>query len=98
MVKFKCTICGYVYDESLGIPEKSIPPGTKWESLPGDFACPLCSAPKSLFKPLEGTSSPAHAADAGSGETSNAENSREKKLLDLSAEEISAICSNLAKG
>jgi len=33
MRKLKCSICGYVYDESAGIPNKGIAPGTKWEDL-----------------------------------------------------------------
>ena len=53
MKKFTCLICGYVYNESIGIPEKGVAPGTKWEDLPDDFACPVCGAPKSVFKPLE---------------------------------------------
>ena len=40
MKKFKCSVCGYVYDESSGIPGK-IKPGTKWEDIPEDFTCPL---------------------------------------------------------
>ena len=53
MEKFQCSICGYIYDESSGIPEKGIMPGTKWEDLPEDFICPLCAANKSFFKRLE---------------------------------------------
>ena len=53
MRKFKCSICGYIYDESVGIPEKGITPGTKWEDLGEDFVCPLCRAPKSLFNQHE---------------------------------------------
>ena len=50
MRKFKCSICGYIYDESAGAPEHGIPPGTKWEDVPEDFECPLCAASKSLFE------------------------------------------------
>ena len=53
MNKFQCAVCGYIYDESLGIPEKGIGPGTKWEDLPEDFICPLCAASKSVFMPIE---------------------------------------------
>jgi len=52
MQKFKCTFCGYVYDESAGVPGKGVAPGTRWEGLPPDFACPLCGAPKPVFKPV----------------------------------------------
>ncbi len=49
MKKYVCTICGYVYDEELGDPEKGIAPGTKFEDLPDDFVCPLCGAGKDSF-------------------------------------------------
>lgn len=89
MRKFKCSICGYVYDEATGIPEKDIAPGTKWEDLPDDFACPMCTAPKSVFKLLE----EAAPAPVTTDESAYVENIRE-----LSAGEISAICGSLAKG
>ena len=50
MKKYVCTVCGYVYDEEAGIPESGIAPGTKWEDLPDDWACPLCGATKGEFK------------------------------------------------
>ncbi|MDD4012103.1 MAG: rubredoxin, partial [Sphaerochaetaceae bacterium] len=34
MKKYICTICGYIYDESKGIPDAGIAPGTSWDSLP----------------------------------------------------------------
>ena len=95
MRKFKCSICGYVYDEFAGIPEKGIAPGTKWEDLPDGFTCPVCTAPKSVFKPLEETSAPAQTSGADSA---HVETHEFEKLKELSAGEISAICSSLAKG
>jgi rubredoxin len=50
MDKYVCQLCGYVYDEAKGIPEKGIVPGTKWNTLPADWKCPKCGAPKSMFK------------------------------------------------
>jgi rubredoxin len=50
MSKYRCKICGYVYDESVGISEDGITPGTKWDSLRSDFACPLCGAGKDEFE------------------------------------------------
>jgi len=50
MRKFTCQICGYVYDEATGAPDEGIAPGTKWEDVPEDFACPLCAAAKAMFK------------------------------------------------
>ena len=48
-MKYVCDVCGYVYDEELGDPENGIEPGTPWDELPEDFACPLCGGGKDLF-------------------------------------------------
>ena len=48
-MRYVCTLCGYVYDEELGDPEKGILPGTKWKDVDPDYLCPLCGADKSLF-------------------------------------------------
>ena len=48
-MKYVCNICGYVYDEAKGDPENNIAPGIKFEDLPDDYACPMCSIGKSLF-------------------------------------------------
>ena len=39
MAKWKCKICGYIYEG---------------EELPADFVCPLCKQPASSFEPVEG--------------------------------------------
>lgn len=49
MEKYECSVCGYIYDEEKGIPKDGIAPGTKWESLPDDWVCPLCGAVKAEF-------------------------------------------------
>jgi rubredoxin-NAD+ reductase len=49
IMKYVCDVCGWEYDESVGYPEGGIAPGTKWEDLPEDFACPLCSVGKDMF-------------------------------------------------
>ena len=46
MKKYVCTVCGYVYDEAAGDPEHGIAPGTRWEDVSDDFACPLCGVGK----------------------------------------------------
>ncbi len=48
-MKYVCDVCGWVYDEEKGHPESGISPGTKWEDLPEDFACPLCGVGKNDF-------------------------------------------------
>ena len=42
--QYKCSLCGYIYDDSK---EK-----VKFEDLPDDWKCPLCGAPKSLFNKI----------------------------------------------
>ncbi len=48
-MKYVCEACGWVYDEELGDPENGIAPGTRFEDLPEDFACPLCGVGKDMF-------------------------------------------------
>ncbi len=45
----QCTVCGYIYDPSKGDPGHGVKPNTIWEDLPDNWACPICSAPKSMF-------------------------------------------------
>lgn len=42
--KYRCKICGYVYDDSKE--------DVKFENLPDDWKCPLCGAPKSMFEKI----------------------------------------------
>ena len=51
-MKYKCSVCGYIYDEETGDPDYGIPP-TKWEDLPDDWTCPVCGASKDEFEPVE---------------------------------------------
>jgi len=53
MAKYKCTVCGYVYDPELGDPDGGIKPGTPFEDIPDDWVCPVCGAAKSQFEKLE---------------------------------------------
>jgi len=93
MRKFKCSICGYTYDEAVGLPEKGIAPGTRWEDIPQDFICPWCGAPKTAFEELKEKSTAAAPAASTTQEEMQFESLRE-----LTAGELSALCSNLAKG
>lgn len=43
MSVYQCTECAFKYDESLGNRHEGLPPGTRWLSLPEDFACPSCA-------------------------------------------------------
>ncbi|MBO5328388.1 MAG: rubredoxin [Clostridia bacterium] len=49
MSKYVCNVCGWVYDEEVGCEECGIAPGTPWENVPEDFACPLCAVGKEDF-------------------------------------------------
>ena len=51
MQKWTCTICGYIYDPTVGDAENGIDSGTSFENLPEDWTCPLCGAEKSMFEP-----------------------------------------------
>ena len=53
MSKYKCTICGYVYDPEVGDPDGGISPGTPFEQLPETWKCPVCGAAKSDFEKIE---------------------------------------------
>jgi len=52
-MKYVCSICGYVYDETLGDPDNGIAPGTLWADVPEDYECPVCGAGKDQFEPEE---------------------------------------------
>lgn len=41
--------CGWVYDATVGDPEHGVPPGTPFENLPDDWACPNCGRIKDLW-------------------------------------------------
>jgi len=50
MKKWRCTVCGYFYDQA----KETVP----FEELPEDWTCPQCGAPKSAFKLIEGEGIP----------------------------------------
>ena len=52
MAKWKCTVCGHVYDPAAGDPDGDVPPGTPFEEIPDDWECPECGSPKSVYKLL----------------------------------------------
>jgi len=51
--KYRCTVCGYIYDPEKGDPESGIKPGTPFEELPDDWVCPICGATKDQFEKVE---------------------------------------------
>ena len=44
-MKYKCSICGHIYDEDKE--------GVKFADLPEDWKCPICKQPKSKFEPVD---------------------------------------------
>lgn len=50
MKVWECLICGFIYEEALGLPDEGIAPGTPWEDIPDDWACPDCGVTKSDFE------------------------------------------------
>ena len=49
MKRYRCTVCGYVYEPVEGDPDGGIPPGTPFEDIPDDWECPVCGIGKSDF-------------------------------------------------
>ena len=84
MRKYRCTICGYIYDDSK---EK-----IKFEDLPDDWKCPACGAPKSLFEEIK-----EEKEKIKEEEKVEIIEEVDDDLRELSNYEISLICSNLAK-
>lgn len=52
MAKYKCTVCGYIYDPELGDSTQGIKPGTPFEQLPDDWVCPECGVGKDMFEKI----------------------------------------------
>ena len=46
-------MCGWIYDEALGVPEEGIAPGAVWEDVTEDWACRVCGSSKEDFEMIE---------------------------------------------
>lgn len=86
MKKYRCKICGHIYDETV---EK-----VKFEDLPEDWKCPLCGAPKNLFEEIKESNEEIIEKEVLEGKN----DVDEEDLRELTNYEISLICSNLARG
>ncbi len=53
MRKYKCKVCGYIYDPAVGDADGGIEPGTAFEDIPDDWQCPVCFVTKADFEPLD---------------------------------------------
>ena len=101
MSRYVCTICGYIYDEAKGDPEHGLAPGTPWDAIPDDWVCPLCGASKAEFD-LQGEVKKYDLKDIGEKKT---EVKKPQSLIEettdmreLTPLEVSALCTNLARG
>lgn len=47
--KYRCQICGYIYNLVKGDPDNGIEPGTEFVELPKNWICPVCGAAKNKF-------------------------------------------------
>ncbi len=97
MKKFVCGICGFIYDEAAGIPASGIAPGTRWEELPGGWVCPWCGAAKEMFRE-QVLPEAEQAGEKSSGPDKAGPAGEEEDLRELTPGEMSALCSNLARG
>lgn len=52
MAKYRCTVCGYIYDPAVGDQTAGIKPGTSFESLPAEWVCPECGVGKDMFEKI----------------------------------------------
>ena len=88
-MKYKCSICGYVYDDA----KESI----AFADLPDSWQCPLCGAPKSAFEPVEEEAKSSPPAPA-SGAVPVTDAFPDESMQQLSIGQMAALCSNLARG
>ena len=90
-MRYRCLLCGYVYDDEV----ESVP----FADLPDDWTCPMCGAPKELFEAEEpAQEEPPAEPDKAAEEIRVATDSDGDMLAGLSAGQMAALCSNLARG
>lgn len=53
MAKYRCIVCGWIYDPEKGDPDGGISPGVSFESLPDNYVCPVCGVGKGQFEKLD---------------------------------------------
>lgn len=52
MSKYRCLVCGYIYDPAIGDSANGYPAGTKFEDLPDTWTCPECGVGKDQFEKI----------------------------------------------
>jgi rubredoxin len=53
MKSYQCVVCGFIYDENVGMPEDGILAGTRWNDIPDNWECPDCGVSKADFEMVE---------------------------------------------
>ncbi len=53
MKKWQCMVCGFIYDEEMGLHEEGLAPRTPWDDIPDDWMCPDCGVGKEDFEMVE---------------------------------------------
>lgn len=51
--KYRCLVCGYIYDSDWGDPDTGVLPGTVFLELPAEWTCPICGAGQSEFEEVK---------------------------------------------
>jgi rubredoxin len=51
--KWMCVLCGFIYDERLGMPDEGISAGTAWSDVPSSWSCPDCGVTKVDFEMID---------------------------------------------
>lgn len=52
MDKYKCMVCGHVYEPAVGDFDQNVKPGTAFEDVSEDWQCPVCGVNKGQFEKL----------------------------------------------
>lgn len=47
--KYRCTVCNYIYDPSIGDPDSGIQLGAEFKDISDTWKCPICGASKDKF-------------------------------------------------
>jgi len=50
--RWRCRVCGYIYDPEKGDPDNGVKVGTAFADIPDDWVCPVCGAGKDAFEHL----------------------------------------------
>lgn len=52
MDKYRCTVCGYIYDPAKGDPDNGINSGTAFGDITASWVCPECGVGKDMFEKI----------------------------------------------